>query len=698
MSRQVPGKRPRSNSRSSSLSPPHSPTPAYKARRITREPPSPDPTPNPKRVKLRSTELECDDGSNKENIPPDPIFSSLTPTSVAVHSSSLNLTSEATASASGISPRALRASRRASTRLSRHTPVSRRGTSARPSSDASSNVSNWPVSSQGGQVQSPHTPTRAVSRLSLTTPPRTPGLMSPAPAAEGVIDQPTCIYTQARALLRPQRNGNAPLTGRDEERTQIFNFLAPFVSDRPPSDTCTSLYVTGAPGTGKTALVNEVLSSSPFIKDTNVPGVTVRVIHINCMALGGTKDVFTRLWERCVEELGFSKDSKRGDPLKDDWSQRFANLFQDEKCVLVLDEIDHLATSTSTSWSVSQMFAIAATPQLRACLRIIGISNTHTLIHSKPSANTRTIHFEPYTATQMKAILSARLTNLPSSSAFVNLFSPATLALLTMKISSQTGDIRTVFSVARRALDLAVAESTSSPATTVTPAHILAALKASHACIGTPQGGGSSEIVVRVRNLGLHARFALAALLLAARRIAFSLPLSGSTSAVSSSKLKENTYHTSGSSAPGGGGAPSASAIDITALHGFYTAVLSRAAGGAFCGVGRTEFTDLVGLMEGSGLVELAQGRSFGSKTGGGRKNKSVQAVSIANGVRAEELVRGLIGSSVDGNREGAALDVREQEVKHVWENEIARIAREVKTKLRNTSIKKADFEGAEED
>ncbi|KAF8532440.1 hypothetical protein JB92DRAFT_3091862 [Gautieria morchelliformis] len=87
-------------------------------------------------------------------------------------------------------------------------------------------------------------------------------------------------------------------------------------------------------------------------------------------------------------------------------------------------------------------------------------------------------------------------------------------------------------------------------------------------------------------------------------------------------------------------------------------------------GGGRTDFTDLVGLVEGSGLVELARGRGFGSKTKGGGKNKSVQVVSIANGVRAEELVAGLIGSCISGSTEDAALDVSEEEVKHVWERD----------------------------
>lgn len=296
----------------------------------------------------------------------------------------------------------------------------------------------------------------------------------------------------------------------------------------------------------------------------------------------------------------------------------------------------------------------------------------------------------------MKAVLSARLATLLSNDATTpTLFSPATLTLLTMKIASQTGDIRTVLSVARRSLDLAVAGSTSSSTATVTTAHILAALKASHTNIGASQKKSGAETVTRVRNLGLQARFALAALLLATRRIMSGLSLS-SNSGASSSKLKENINHPPSSSAPSGSVSVT---IDITTLHGFYATLLSRGANSAFCGVGRTEFTDLIGLLEGSGLVELAQGRGFGSKTKVGGKNKGTQVVRIADGVRMEEMVRGLVGSSVSNNNMAAAVvDVIEEEVKHVWEKEISRINREVKAKFGNTNVRTAEFEGAEED
>ena len=295
----------------------------------------------------------------------------------------------------------------------------------------------------------------------------------------------------------------------------------------------------------------------------------------------------------------------------------------------------------------------------------------------------------------MKSVLTTRLASLPPNSNSAKLFPGPTLAILTLKIASQTGDIRTLFSVARRALDIAVAGAVPSSAITVTPAHVLAALKASNANINASQTkSGGAETVTRVRNLGLHARFALAALLLASKRVAAGLLLTGSGPSASFGKLKENAHSPS---APVIGRDAATPVIDVTALHGFYVAILSRAADAVFRSVGRTEFGDLVNLMEGNGLVTLAPGRGFGSKARGAAKSKGTQVVCVASGVREEELVRGLVGSGVVMNAEGVDVNVKEEEVKHVWEREVAKIGKEIKAKYADT-VKKADFENAEED
>lgn len=296
----------------------------------------------------------------------------------------------------------------------------------------------------------------------------------------------------------------------------------------------------------------------------------------------------------------------------------------------------------------------------------------HTLGSAKPIQGVQTLHFEPYTAVQMKSVLASRLATLSPDSAT---FPIPTISLLCMKIASQTGDIRMLFSVARRALDFAIHGSAPNTPPTVSPAHVLAALKA---CSATDQGKTGPETVSRIRNLGLQARFALASLLVTLRRLnaGLSLTSSNSTSSVSGKIRKQNPARTTAAVA-------GILMIDLTALHGFYTTILGK---GDFSGVGRTEFVDLINLLEGNGLVQLnIAGR------GGKSKSKGVQTVSVASGVREEELIRGLIGN------DGAKLDVKEEEISHMWHREIAQIERETKYRMTSQN-KKSDFGDAQED
>ncbi|KAF8508586.1 P-loop containing nucleoside triphosphate hydrolase protein [Hysterangium stoloniferum] len=633
MSPQLLGKRLRSNSRVSSST-----------RRAALEPPSPDITPNPKRLRRTGSEMDNDNDSNKENVPPEHQYSPS-----LLHSASSPDASTAT-------PRSLRANRRATTTATTAISTPRRRHSP-PRSRASS--------------QSLETPTKTLARLSLATPPSTPEVPP--------VSKPLPPHVRARALLRAQASDTSPIIGRETERDVILSFIKPFLADSRSELDPTSLYISGAPGTGKTALVNDVLKT---IND-------MRVIYVNCMTLGG-KDGLMGVWERCVNEMGATK-GRLGTTSKIAWSIEFEKLFMDQKSILVLDEIDHLDPSTAFS---------LASPSL--C--IIGISNTHTLTHAHSTSHTKTLHFEPYTAAQMKAVLTARLAELalptsPSDSVHTDppskpIFPAPTIALLAMKIASQTGDIRSVFSVARRALDLAVSQSQSQHSDSkitisVSPAHIISALKA------TPTASATStttikksglDLVTRVRNLGLHARFVLAAIHIASRRIREGLPLSSSSS---NSKTKEKNNPLQGQQ-----GIPT---IEMTAMHAFYCTILTRSTAGAFVPVGRGEFGDLVMLLEGTGLVSVAGASAC---PGPGRKPKMVQGqgqkVGLAAGTVAAEVVRGLVGSEGVDSEDGA---VGEGEVRAIWEREVAKIAKDVGAREREErGGRKGEFEGAEED
>ena len=149
-----------------------------------------------------------------------------------------------------------------------------------------------------------------------------------------------------------------------------------------------------------------------------------------------------------------------------------------------------------------------------------------------PSKNVQTIHFAPYTPTQLRDILHSRLSPLHSTelATEVKKFLPLpALMLLTKKVAALTGDVRSLFKVLRGAIDLAVAPSTTrnsvyenplnAPKTTVTPQHILAALKAytpaapkastTNSIANTSPTTSSSETATKIRNLGLQAQLVL---------------------------------------------------------------------------------------------------------------------------------------------------------------------------------------------
>lgn len=89
--------------------------------------------------------------------------------------------------------------------------------------------------------------------------------------------------------------------GREEEIKTIRAFLTAFGTDTDHDEPKPILYISGSPGTGKTALVNSVLSS---LKHS--PDFTMQTIFLNCMAFQSVD----ALWSKLEEEL--LKTGKRG--------------------------------------------------------------------------------------------------------------------------------------------------------------------------------------------------------------------------------------------------------------------------------------------------------------------------------------------------------------------------------------------------
>ncbi|KAJ3724420.1 P-loop containing nucleoside triphosphate hydrolase protein [Lentinula raphanica] len=586
---------------------------------------TPEPTPEFKRVRTSSTTLDGD--GNKENIPPF----------------ALNSTNNENVSPS-VSARAARALRRSATESMQSTPAR-----SKPRTERSASISI------------PATPTTAISTLQISTPPPTPPTLLP-------------LETRVRALLRATCDDRDELPGREEERQTLSDFIQNFLADNEQGPQ--SLYISGLPGSGKTALVTSVLRSFAGEFDE------VKLITINCMALNGVD----ALWCRILDELSLLKKktpSRKQSKSKEAACTVVANL--ETKCIVLLDELDHIAPTTQTFTSLLTLPESAS-----GLLRMIGIANTHTLSNSSISTDcVRTLHFAPYTSAQLLRILQSRLTSIhdseKSSAAIAKLLPVPTLTLLTKKVASLTGDVRFLLEVLRGAVDLAMATRVSNEANpleasicSVTPTHVLTALK-SHtpsstntpiACTGSIPSKTNSEIVSRINSLGLQAQLVLLSILLASKRLEAGLALSGPNP----SPVKRPAVTLDAKNV----------GIDTQQLHGYYSNMLSRDDLDLCTPVSRNEFVDLTAMLEGIGLVSISSAvcssptktakRTLGRSFSSAKINRSVTGnVRLGPGVWVDEVLRGL------GINDEDSVDIKKEEARAIWKRECFRVAKEIK-------------------
>lgn len=245
------------------------------------------------------------------------------------------------------------------------------------------------------------------------------------------------------------------MVGRDEERNELNNFVNAGIESKSGR----SLYVSGPPGTGKSALVNEVCEDLQGLEN-------VKTAYINCMSVQNTQDIYGKLLKDLVGENNQVFDS--------DEERILQTLFLPGKCasdqvyIVILDEIDHLLTLdleilyTLFEWSLHRS----------SRLILIGIANALDLTDRfLPRLRARRLKpqllpFLPYTAVQIASVVTTRLRSLlPSDGAptisqdYIPYVHPAAIQLCSKKVASQTGDLRKAFDIIRRTLDLVEAET-----------------------------------------------------------------------------------------------------------------------------------------------------------------------------------------------------------------------------------------------
>ena len=285
----------------------------------------------------------------------------------------------------------------------------------------------------------PVTPRHRVTVAGKPLTPRTPR----TPLTPGNV--PT-IYNIARQLFVRSANPGR-LIGREEERCELNAFIQGGIKSR--SGCC--MYVSGPPGTGKSALVAEVCGELQGEED-------VQKAYINCMSVKNSKDIYYKL----IEDLSDNDMNTEGDGMAILRAMFLPKKNSSTKVyVVTLDEIDHLLTLdleilyTLFEWSLNRS----------SRLILIGIANALDLTDRfLPRLKARNLKpqilpFMPYTVPQIALVIITKLQSLlPPSEAttpsFVPFLHPAAIQFCSKKVASQTGDLRKAFDIIRKSIDL----------------------------------------------------------------------------------------------------------------------------------------------------------------------------------------------------------------------------------------------------
>lgn len=293
---------------------------------------------------------------------------------------------------------------------------------------------------------SPVTPRHRVQVKAKSVTPRTPRHtdLLPTPRQSVTPTSSQSVYSQARQLFA-RGAGAGRMVGRDTERQKLVSFIKEGVESRKGG----CLYVSGPPGTGKSAMVQEVC------RDLDLS--SVRISHVNCVSMRSARDVYNKLIQDFGEDSQVFKKSE-ADRLKAMFlpSKKWEDLF-----LVTLDEIDHLLTGDSGvlqslfEWSLHS----------KSTLMLIGIANALDLTdRSLPQLKAKNLKptllaFLPYNAMSIANVITSRLRSLlpagtESDPKFVPFLHPAAIQLCSKKVASQTGDLRKAFELVKSALDV----------------------------------------------------------------------------------------------------------------------------------------------------------------------------------------------------------------------------------------------------
>uniref|UniRef100_A0A915I7D3 Origin recognition complex subunit 1 n=1 Tax=Romanomermis culicivorax TaxID=13658 RepID=A0A915I7D3_ROMCU len=225
-----------------------------------------------------------------------------------------------------------------------------------------------------------------------------------------------------------------------------------------------TLYISGMPGTGKTASVmrtmNLLKTRPPKMPKKSTKSVKFSCIYVNGMQIGDVSQLFVEIFKQL-----FKKENSRWKPattlsanaaflkLKSHFSRNVLESQVDAgnrtPIVIIIDELDVLITKKQCL--LYNIFDWATLD--KAQLTIIAIANTLDLPERALSSRItsrmglKRICFEPYNHQQIVSILENRLKDCPVANKEV-------LEFIARKVSALSGDLRRALEICRLSYDI----------------------------------------------------------------------------------------------------------------------------------------------------------------------------------------------------------------------------------------------------